>query len=232
MRRVRKWLRPPRTLKVTPSGRVYLALTLGVGLGALNTGNNLLFLLVALMLSAIAVSGLMSEGCLRYLSVERLPASAAFAGDPFAMHWRLRSSRLPAFALTVSEAGAELVAEARCAYLPAGSEMALRAVARAGRRGPIRLTGVRVTTLFPFGLFAKSRTFDCRGAVLVFPKRVPSGREPGQGRTSMPGDERGSGAAEGSGEVLEFRELAPGEDARRIHWKKSAAAGKLLHTVR
>jgi len=65
---------------------VYLLLTLGVGLGALNTGNNLLFLLVALMLSAIVVSGVMSERCLRYLAVERLPASAAFAGEPFAMH--------------------------------------------------------------------------------------------------------------------------------------------------
>src|SRR5262249_47735545 len=46
--RLRRWLRPPRTLKITRSGQVYLLLTLGVGLGALNTGNNLLFLLVAL----------------------------------------------------------------------------------------------------------------------------------------------------------------------------------------
>ncbi|HEX4803127.1 MAG TPA: DUF58 domain-containing protein [Myxococcaceae bacterium] len=211
---------------------MYLLLTLGVGLGALNTGNNLLFLLVALLLSTIVVSGVMSERCLRHLAVERLPASAAFAGEPFAIHWRLRAARAPAFALTVSEAGRALPAEAACAYLPAGTERVLRAPATAGRRGPLDLTGIRVTTEFPFGLFAKSRTFSCPGTVLVFPKRSGARGQPRESRRRHHGDQPGSSAIEGSGEVVDFRELFEGEDARRVHWKKSAAAGKLLHTVR
>jgi len=230
--RLRRWLRPPRTLKITRSGRVYLLLTLGVGLGALNTGNNLLFLLVALLLSTIVVSGVMSERCLRHLSVERLPASAAFSGEPFAVHWRLFARRAPAFALTISEAGRALRAEASCAYLPAGTEQVLRGTATAGRRGPLELTGIRVTTQFPFGLFAKSRTFACPGRVPVFPKRSGARGQPGGSRRRHHGDQSSNGAVEGSGEVVDFRELAQGEDARRVHWKKSAAAGKLLHTVR
>ena len=42
-------------------GRTYLVLTVGVGFGAINTGNNLLYLLLGLMLSTIVTSGVLSE---------------------------------------------------------------------------------------------------------------------------------------------------------------------------
>lgn len=229
--RLRQWLRPPRTLKVTRAGRVYLAITLGVGLGALNTGNNLLFLLLALLLSTIVISGVLSERCLRRLRVRRLNASA-FAGEPFAMHWSVSTSSAPAFALTVAEAENALHGEASCAYLPAGADRVLRAQVAAVRRGPISLTGIRVTTHFPFGLFAKSRVLDSPGTLLVFPKRSASAAQPRQSRQQRQGEQAGASGLEGSGEVVDFRELAATEDARRVHWKKSATAGKLLRTVR
>ncbi|HZN92979.1 MAG TPA: DUF58 domain-containing protein, partial [Myxococcales bacterium] len=71
-RRARRWLRPPRTLKTTRTGRTYLVLTLGVGFGALNTGNNLLYLLLGLLLSMIVLSGVLSERALRDLQVRRV----------------------------------------------------------------------------------------------------------------------------------------------------------------
>ena len=49
---MRRWLRPPRTLRVTRAGRTYLLLTMGIGLGALNTGNNLLYLVLGVQLAA------------------------------------------------------------------------------------------------------------------------------------------------------------------------------------
>ena len=64
-RRLKAALRPPRTLKVTRMGRTYLVVTFGVGLGALNTGNNLLYLVLGLLLSVIILSGVLSERCLR-----------------------------------------------------------------------------------------------------------------------------------------------------------------------
>jgi hypothetical protein len=78
--RLRRWLRPPRTLRITRTGRTYLVLTLGVGFGALNTGNNLLYLVLGLLLSLIVVSGVLSERCLRGLRVKRLGTESAFAG--------------------------------------------------------------------------------------------------------------------------------------------------------
>src|SRR5262245_1988234 len=63
-----KW---PRKLRVTREGRYFLLITVCVGFGAFNTGNNLLYLLFGMFLSLILVSGVMSELSLRHLSVVR-----------------------------------------------------------------------------------------------------------------------------------------------------------------
>ena len=56
---------PPRKLKFTREGKYYLGITLGVGFAAINTGNNLLYLLLGMLLSLIVVSGVMSDLSLR-----------------------------------------------------------------------------------------------------------------------------------------------------------------------
>ena len=42
-----RWLRPPRQLRPTRAGWSFFALTFGVGFAALNTGNNLLYLVLS-----------------------------------------------------------------------------------------------------------------------------------------------------------------------------------------
>ena len=70
-------LGPPRKLKFTREGKYYLGITLGVGFAAINTGNNLLYLLLGMLLSLIVVSGVMSDLSLRRLTVtRRLPVRA------------------------------------------------------------------------------------------------------------------------------------------------------------
>ena len=69
-----------RKLKFTREGKYFLGITLGVGFAAINTGNNLLYLLLGMMLSLIIVSGVMSELSLRNLTVKRrLPGRAQVA---------------------------------------------------------------------------------------------------------------------------------------------------------
>ena len=73
--------RPPRRLTFTRAGKFFLLMTLAVGFGALNTGNNLLFLLLGMMLSAIVASGILSEAVLRKLRVHRRPPRRLWAGE-------------------------------------------------------------------------------------------------------------------------------------------------------
>ena len=77
--RWKRWLRPPRTLKITRIGRTYIVITVGVGLGALNTGNNLLYLVLGFLLSIIVLSGVLSERVICDLRVRRVLPEVAFA---------------------------------------------------------------------------------------------------------------------------------------------------------
>ena len=228
---LRGTFRPPRTLRITSLGRTYLVLTLGVGLGALNTGNNLLYLVLGLQLSTIVMSGVLSERCLRGLQVQRLGTDAAFAEEPFAFRWKVWRDTGASYALTVSERG--VTGEGRLAVLRPGTPASLRALLTCPHRGPLALSGIKVTTLFPLGLFAKSRVFEVPGELLVYPRRTARlgtlPPPPGDGR---PGVVPNTRHADGEGDLHSLRPLREHEDARRVHWTKSATHGKLLRTER
>ncbi len=213
-------------------GRTFLVVTVGVGLGALNTGNNLLYLVLGMMLSMIVVSGVLSERVLKNLRIRRIGADAAFAGEPFAFRWALSRERGAGFALLISEAHSGLEGAGELAHLPPGAEVVVRAELVARHRGPYRLAAVKVTTLFPLGLFAKSRLLELPGTLLVQPRRVPAAagdRSPAGGAAGEASDPRRSN---GTGDVLGLAPLREGEDARRIHWRRSAALGQLLRLDR
>jgi uncharacterized protein (DUF58 family) len=88
---------------VTRAGVIYALVTLVIGIAALNTGNNLLYIVVAAMLAAILVSGVVSAWVLRWLQLDvRLPEHV-FAGRPVAARIVLRNPRrlLPSFSIRV-----------------------------------------------------------------------------------------------------------------------------------
>lgn len=89
--------------EVTRVGIIYVAVVLLIGVAALNTGNNLLYIVVAAMLAAILVSGVASAMALRRLQLDvRLPEHV-FAGRDMQGRIRLRNERhwLPSFSISV-----------------------------------------------------------------------------------------------------------------------------------
>ncbi len=88
--------------EVTREGLIYLALTLLIGVAALNTGNNLLFIVVAAMLGAVLVSGIVSAIMISGLEVELHLPHHVFAGQNYAGAVLLRNRRwIPAFSINV-----------------------------------------------------------------------------------------------------------------------------------
>jgi uncharacterized protein (DUF58 family) len=88
---------------VTRVGIVYVVIVLVIGIAALNTGNNLLYIVVAAMLAAILVSGFASAMVLRELELDvRLPEHV-FAGRATLGRIVLRNPRrwLPSFSVNV-----------------------------------------------------------------------------------------------------------------------------------
>lgn len=234
LKRVRAFFawRAPRTLKVTRSGRTFLVVTIGVGLGALNTGNNLLYLVLGLLLSLIIASGVLSERILRDLQIRRILPDAAHAGEPFAMRYLVSRRAGWGFALTLREVQPDVSGSAFIPLVGAGEPVTVRAQVTAERRGPHALTEVEASTVFPFGLFSKTRRVELDDTLLVFPRRGFACVEPPQAQGTPAGDGGNPRRRDGNGDLLGLRELAEGEDARRVHWIKSAATGKLLKVER
>jgi uncharacterized protein (DUF58 family) len=96
-------LRETFDYEVTKVGVIYVLVTLVIGIAALNTSNNLLYIVVAAMLAAILVSGVVSALVLRGLELDvRLPEHV-FAGQPVVARIVLRNPHrfLPSFSIRV-----------------------------------------------------------------------------------------------------------------------------------
>jgi hypothetical protein len=59
-----------RPFKLTPGGWVFILYTIGVGAGAINTGNNLLYLVFGVFMGLLLASGVLSDLSLWGLSVD------------------------------------------------------------------------------------------------------------------------------------------------------------------
>ena len=99
-------LRESFDYNVTRAGIVYVLVTLVIGIAALNTGNNLLYIVVAAMLAAIVVSGYVSAVVLRQLELDIHLPDHVFAGRPVLGRILLRNPRrvLPSFSIRVVSA--------------------------------------------------------------------------------------------------------------------------------
>jgi len=88
---------------VTRVGVAYVLMTLVIAIAALNTGNNLLYIVDSAMLGAILVSGLVSSLNLRGLQLDVRMPERVFAGQPVQVRVVVRNTkrRVPSLSLRV-----------------------------------------------------------------------------------------------------------------------------------
>ena len=89
--------------EVTRAGMIYILITVVIGIAAINTGNNLLYVIVSALLAAIIVSGIASAVVLRSLELDVLLPEHVFAARPMMARLLLRnaSSWMPSFSVRV-----------------------------------------------------------------------------------------------------------------------------------
>ncbi len=89
--------------EVTHAGMIYILIAVVIGIAAINTGNNLLYIIVAALLSAILVSGIASALVLRSLELDVHLPEHVFAGRPMLARLLVRntSNWLPSFSIRV-----------------------------------------------------------------------------------------------------------------------------------
>ncbi len=222
-------LRPPRKLTFTREGRLFVFIAIGVGIGAVNTGNNLLYLLLGWTLSFIIASGILSERNLRKLTVRRRPPARVFAAQPFLMEISVENAKpgLASYSIEIEDLLGGRPLDKKCYFLKIPPAKTQRTSYRHtfARRGLYQLDGFRIATKFPFALFRKSRDVELPGEVLVYPALVavprpsPQARRPGEAMSERLGRR---------GEFFGLREWRHGDDRRDVHWKATARSGRML----
>lgn len=228
--RLRRRLRPPRKLKITREGKYFIGITIGVGFAAINTGNNLLYLLLGMLLSLIVVSGVMSDLSLRSLTVIRRLPPRAQVSRPHLVEIEVynHKKRAPSYAIEIEDLRAGQPADKRCFFLKISPRSAQVAAYRRtpARRGRDRHIGFRIATRFPFGLFEKSRELAADGDLVIYPAVDPVRLPPEQ-----PGVRLGGDGALGRGhgdEIVGVRPMRDGDNPRDIYWRKSTVANQFV----
>ncbi len=235
-------LRARRGLRVTSEGLVFLLVTLGVGLAAVNTGNNLVYLVLGLLLGLILLSGVLSDLVLARVRVERRLPRRAVVGVPCLVELELENAKawLPSFSIAARDVTTEgshaprsaAHTRARSAYFlkldPRGRERG-GYLCTPTRRGWLAFERVELSTRYPFGFFDKWRALSREGALLVHPGVVSvpdlEGRLAAQlGREDALREASRRRVAQGA-ELASLRPFRDGDDARAIHFRRSAALG-------
>jgi uncharacterized protein (DUF58 family) len=220
----------PEGIRITTVGLWYVLLTVLVAIAATNTGNNALYMVLALMFSVLILSGVASRENVRGLDAALDPPGEVFANRPFAVGFSLRSRALvfPRWFLlfTLSRSAQPLLIP----YLPRRGKSVGQLEVMVASRGVHRFPFVHVSSLFPFGFFRKGVRYRVDLEVLVFPELFPAG-------TSQPreaehaGDDTSRRMGWGH-DLYGLRPFRRGDDPRGIHWKQTARTGEIIFTER
>lgn len=234
-------------IEVTTGGAIFIAIVSIVGLAAWNTGNNLLFLVFALLCSTLFVGWVAARTSLRDLVVSARFPDHIFAGEPAPVIVTLRNTKrvLPSFSVLVEARGPTSSKEGRkrrlkrkphhkralayFTYVPHGAAAEQRVEQLFPARGHVFINGFELSTRFPFGFLRRRRRLKARNVdIVVYPKPEPIGDELHllpmyAGR--MASMRRGAGH-----DLFSLRDYQAQDDLRHIDWKATARARRL--TVR
>ncbi len=222
-----------RSTSVTREGIQFLLFTLAIGIAAINTGNNLFYLLLAMMLSLVLISGIVAEYCLRRLEFHRHLPDRLTVNEPTSVTLvvKNRKSQLPSFSLKMFDVGdgRELGQGLEVHQLLPGTSQLVSYPLIATRRGRLHLEGVCVGTEFPFGLFRKQTFYPIEDMMVVCPEIKPLDESVLRGLLTA-GPEQSINRRGSGNDLYNLRLYQAGDDSRKIHWPTTARTSQL--TVR
>jgi uncharacterized protein (DUF58 family) len=236
----RDW--PGFSFSVTREGWFCVASMVVLALAALNTGNNLIFVIFSAALATLVVSELLSNLNLSRLQLQMQIPDVINARQEFLSVINLdnRKHRVASFSIEVEGqepggdpvlAGSEkkiIFGQGRHAYfsfLAASKRCYQKVPLQLGARGLYSQPGIRISSRFPFGFVKKSRLVSIGQDLIALPEVNP----PGEFLELLPllngaleSHYRGSGS-----DLYSIRDYSSRENARFLDWKATAKTGRL-----
>ncbi len=212
---------PEWEVRITNFGLGYILMCLVVAIGATNTGNNGLYLVLAGMLAAMVVSGILSRRNVRGVSCEIEPVGEVVAGRPALLKIRFENHLATTTAQGLFFLHEGLPGPLWVEPLKPGECREIMVEGVFPRRGVYRDADAGLLSRFPLGLFRKYRHARLAREVVVYPMPETSPvapLPPEDSRGGRPHPRRRGGGAD----IRMLRDFVPGDDPRDLHWKQSA----------
>jgi uncharacterized protein (DUF58 family) len=196
-----------------------------LGFSAVNTGNNLVYLVVSVLLSFMGISGFFGMRNIKQLRVElELPEEIYSGSDFLARVVIINDKRFtPSFLISVRAADSEALVPVidRAGFSCAFMNM------RFDGRGRHRVDNIQVSSVYPFSFFTRFRRLDEAFEVVVLPAPKKCAlssifTEKDRSRGDVTADRAGY-----ESDIRSIREYRYGDPKKYIHWKASARTQEL-----
>ncbi|HUX06641.1 MAG TPA: DUF58 domain-containing protein [Acidobacteriota bacterium] len=218
-------------LGIRASGLKFAFIFVVVLFAAVNTGNNLTYLIFSALLGGVVISWSTAYLSLRAIEVNLKFPEEIYAGEETRVDFIIHKGPglLPGRSLGF---GFRPVPPNEAAHQPYLSQLERGETRRLQgnyffkRRGRFRIDGVDVRCNYPFGLISLGKHYPQPKEILVYPKIVKL--EEMLERRSVGALMRDSPRRGHDGGLLNVRPFLPGDDYRRLHWKASAKLERMM----
>ena len=228
-----RWLVYQVDYRLTREGIIYLGAVFVLILAAVNTGNNLLFMILGCSLGGILISGVLSRVVLTGVELKFDLPEHIFAEQPVLAEMELRNEKqtLPSFSLRVvgeaNKGAAEVLTRpVYFPYIPRRGAARQKVELVFPRRGVYRQDAFGIRTRFPFGFFEKTRTVESKIEMVVYPRVEPT--EQFYEVLPLLSGEMASQFRGRGHELHSLRDYQPTDSARFVDCKVTAKVGRLM----
>jgi uncharacterized protein (DUF58 family) len=210
---------------MTRAGWLYLTVTLLLGIAAINTGNNLIYLIVAALLALLLISGFFGKRNLSGLDVQIRMPEELYAKTEFLLSVTLinRKAFLPIFLMRIRVEQTE----AFFPYVDPGGQATRYVPLAFADRGALHIEQLVISSVFPFNFFVRYGRIKKPLEMVIFPKPIKCSLWGLFEREHLDrGDHTTNRRGEGT-DILSFRNYLVGDPLKYIDWKASARTGTL-----
>lgn len=218
--------KPPVRFRLTLAGWLFLAVTMLVGVSAINGQTSMLFALFGALLGALQISAVMARRMVAGVDLQRDVPERVWQNQTVQLGYYLRNTRKRGAGLGLclqEEAPTSVQCTlGYCMHLPAGGVFRAGGRFVARQRGRVHFGRVRVSTAFPFGLVLAYRTLEQGGDLVVWPARGRIKAQLLRQGAAITSRGEPSAVTGGQDEFFGLREYRKDDNPRWIHWRRSA----------
>ena len=217
-----------KIIKIKKSGFLFIILTIFLGFAAINTGNNLIYLITSTLLGFMGISGFFGKQNIYNLNVKLEFPEEVFANREFPLKIIIKNNRkfLPAFLIKLKISNQYVLFP----FINVNDHCTKIIHVKFKFRGINEIKNIQISSTFPYNFFIRFNYIkeDYKKLVYPEPKKYTVFDE-------ILSKDRKSDLTYNSpylkgfdGELIHLREYNENDPVKLIHWKSSAKTDKLM----